>query len=93
MAYVDLNPVRAGMAATPEESQHTSIQGRITPRFNLAQAVREQMQMDALLRFDGKVKPLLHFEGGLRAGRADRHSVRLRGLPGPGGLHRAGHRP
>ena len=36
---------------------------RITPRFDLAQAVRKQMQMDALLGFDGKVKPLLHFEG------------------------------
>ncbi|MFW2133691.1 transposase [Ectothiorhodospira haloalkaliphila] len=63
MAYVDLNPVRAGMAATPEVSEHTSIRERISPRFNLAQAVREQMQLDALLRFDGKVKPLLHFEG------------------------------
>jgi len=29
MAYVDLNPVRAGMAKTPEESDHTSVQRRI----------------------------------------------------------------
>jgi len=29
MAYVDLNPVRAGIAKTPEESDHTSIQRRI----------------------------------------------------------------
>jgi REP element-mobilizing transposase RayT len=29
MAYVDLNPVRAGMAATPESSDYTSIQQRI----------------------------------------------------------------
>ncbi len=29
MAYVDLNPVRAALAATPEQSNHTSIQHRI----------------------------------------------------------------
>jgi len=29
MAYVDLNPVRAGMAGTPEDSDHTSIQERL----------------------------------------------------------------
>lgn len=29
MAYVDLNPVRAGIAATPEESDYTSIQERL----------------------------------------------------------------
>ncbi|AHK80076.1 transposase [Ectothiorhodospira haloalkaliphila] len=63
MAYVDLNPVRAGMAATPETSEHTSIRERIAPRFDLAQAVREQMQKESLLRFDGPVKPLLPFEG------------------------------
>jgi REP element-mobilizing transposase RayT len=29
MAYVDLNPIRAGMAETPEESDYTSIQQRL----------------------------------------------------------------
>jgi hypothetical protein len=32
MAYVDLNPVRANMAATPEASEHTSIK----EQFNLS---------------------------------------------------------
>src|SRR6056297_410498 len=29
MAYVDLNPIRAGMAATPETSDYTSVQQRV----------------------------------------------------------------
>ena len=46
MAYVDLNPVRAKMAKTPEESSYTSIQRRVT-------AAYDQRQPAGLLEFVG----------------------------------------
>ncbi len=39
MAYVDLNPVRAGIAETPETSSHISIQERVTPVFDKQKAI------------------------------------------------------
>ena len=67
MAYVDLNPVRAGMAATPEDSDHTSIKERLQPRFDLTRAVELQVQQHALQSFDLNsglaIKPLAAFEG------------------------------
>lgn len=59
MAYVDLNPVRAGEVKSPESSGYTSIKERVKPTFNLAQAVKGQ----GLSRgFTLSVKPLLPFD-------------------------------
>ena len=62
MAYVDLNPVRAGMADTPERSSHTSIRERLKPVFDLQHAIDDQTQCGDLLDFRTPLKPLLHFE-------------------------------
>ena len=65
MAYVDLNPVRAGIADTPEQSEHTSIRERLQLDFNLQQAIDDQTECGDLLDFTSELKPLLPFENKL----------------------------
>jgi REP element-mobilizing transposase RayT len=65
MAYVDLNPIRAGIADQPETSSHTSIRERIQPEFDLQQSIDKQTQCGDLLDFKAQLKPLLPFENHL----------------------------
>ncbi|MBR9910430.1 MAG: transposase [Gammaproteobacteria bacterium] len=59
MAYVDLNPIRAGISRTPESSKHTSVRERIQPAFNLSEAIKDQ---NLATEFNLPIKPLLRFE-------------------------------
>ena len=62
MAYVDLNPVRAGIATSPEASSYTSIRERIKSEFTLKPAIENQSRQGDLLDFRTPLKPLLHFD-------------------------------
>jgi REP element-mobilizing transposase RayT len=63
MAYVDLNPVRAGIAKNPEDSKYTSYRARMTAIDNqeLKQAIAEAVKSGEVHRFDRPLRALLPF--------------------------------
>ncbi|VAW63049.1 hypothetical protein MNBD_GAMMA11-199 [hydrothermal vent metagenome] len=51
MVYVDLNPVRSGMAEIPESSDHTSIKKRIQHVLNIKESDYQKLQPEGLYPF------------------------------------------
>ena len=69
MAYVDLNPIRAGIAATPEASDYTSLQQRVVEsRLDKNRQLIKELPEDLKTAL-GKLSPLAPASG-IRAERA-----------------------
>jgi hypothetical protein len=65
MAYVDLNPMLACMADTPEDSDHASIKERIKPQKINQEIIEKTLTALVSHHFSYPINPLLHFDGAI----------------------------
>ena len=64
MAYVDLNPIRAGIAKTPEQSEYTGIRARVTENDEepvVRGAVSRLLKLRDIEHFNVPARPLMPF--------------------------------